>query len=152
MRTGRPRTPLIERVLAKVRVDASGCWLWLGSTNDQGYGVITLGGRHWRKVRVHRAVYEHFVDAIPEGLTLDHLCRVRNCVNPDHVEPVTRGENVLRGLTTSGENARKTHCINGHEFAPGNTYRRPGGKRECRICLLARSRRRFGKASQEAVA
>jgi hypothetical protein len=77
----------------------TGCWLWVGNKNDRGYGVVPLEG----KIRkAHRAVYESERGPIPEGLTLDHLCRIRCCVNPDHLEPVTAMENIRRGIAIHG--------------------------------------------------
>jgi transcriptional regulator with XRE-family HTH domain len=86
--------PIGERLAAKTEVDANGCWIWLGRINGFGYGEIKCGER---RLKAHRVSYEHHVGPIPEGLDLDHLCRVRPCVNPEHLEPVTRSENVRRG-------------------------------------------------------
>lgn len=104
------------------------CWLWMGHIHD-GYGRI--GGK-----AAHRVVYTIVKDDIPKGLQLDHLCRNRRCVNPDHLEPVTQRENILRGEGIAAINKRKTHCKNGHEFTPENTYIRGSrnGNRECMIC------------------
>lgn len=85
----------------------------------------------------HRIVYELLADPIPEGLTLDHLCRNRPCVNPAHMEPVTMGENSARGTGWAGRNSRKTQCVNGHEFALGNTYTNADGHRRCMTCRTA---------------
>lgn len=82
----------------------------------------------------HRLAYEFSKGLIPEGKTLDHLCRVRHCVNPDHLEPVSRGENVLRGVSPSAINARKTHCSKGHDYNEENTKYLRRGNRRCRIC------------------
>jgi hypothetical protein len=106
------------------------CWLWTGN-QTHGYGSIRVEGHH---LRVHRVVYEAMRGPIPEGLTIDHLCRVRNCVNPAHLEPVTAVENVMRGETITGINARKTHCVHGHPFDAENTRIRPDGSRACREC------------------
>lgn len=111
------------------------CWLWRGTVDGDGYG------RRWdpwaRKDRkAHRVAYEEIVGPIPTGLVIDHLCRVRNCVNPAHMEPVTREENIARGLASPN----KTHCINGHEFNEQNTYRR-GRRRHCRVCNRDAARR-----------
>ncbi len=106
------------------------CWVWDRGLDGYGYG--RMRGR-----RAHRVSYELHVGPIPEGLDLDHLCRVRNCVNPAHLEPVTRAENVLRGVSRPAENARKTHCIHGHALTPDNVYvppKRPG----MRYCLRCR--------------
>lgn len=95
------RRTLIERVMQKIDKRRDGCWLWLGKTQRDGYGVVWSGGtrKEGRELRVHRVMYEHFRGAIPDGLVLDHLCRVRNCVNPDHLDPVTLRENLDRGVS-----------------------------------------------------
>ena len=85
----------------------------------------------------HRVAYRLEVGPIPRGLVLDHLCRVRNCVRPDHLEPVTRGENVLRGETIPAANRAKTACKDGHDFDEENTYIAPNGHRGCRKCRAA---------------
>lgn len=80
-------------------VDASGCWLWLGAINSDGYGRMRDPRTSYgRMMQAHRFFYEQVRSPIPEGLQLDHLCRVRRCVNPEHLEPVTSRENVRRGL------------------------------------------------------
>ncbi len=110
----------------------SGCWLWLGKVADTGYGKASLAGR---EVYAHRLFYETHVGPILPGLTLDHLCRVRLCVNPAHMEPVTRAQNVLRGDGLAARNARKTHCKRGHPLDQANTYVARTGWRKCRACL-----------------
>ncbi len=82
-------------ILRRYEVDASGCWIWLGYVDIKGYARCKPTGRN--NVLAHRVLYEHYVGPIPDGLDLDHLCRVPSCVNPDHMEPVTRAENVRRG-------------------------------------------------------
>ena len=133
MEFGDPRLP--ERFWAKVSpVPNTGCWMWTGYCTPLGYG------KAWRHPRVwlaHRLAYHALVGAIPDGLELDHLCRAPGCVNPIHLEPVTHRENCLRGTGFSAANARKTHCIHGHEFSPTNTLRKKGGRRLCRICRRA---------------
>jgi hypothetical protein len=106
------------------------CWVW-GAALERGYGAFGIGKR---KVVAHRFAYELLVGAIPRSLTLDHLCRVRCCVNPAHLEPVTSVENVRRGESVSALNAVKTHCLRGHEFTVENTRIEPGGRRRCRAC------------------
>jgi hypothetical protein len=101
----------------KIRV-VDDCWLWTGHTTRDGYGVVK---RDRRDVRANRAAYELLVGSIPAGLTLDHLCRRRACVNPAHLEPVPIGENLRRGLSPSSLNARKTHCPKGHPYDAANT-------------------------------
>ena len=129
--TRKPRTTTEERFWA--RVDKSGtCWKWQGSSS-QGYGSFSADGR---TVRAHRYAYELTVGPIPHGLVLDHLCRVRSCVNPAHLEPVTNVENVLRGAGWAGTNSRKTHCVHGHEYTPENTVPIADGRR-CRTCIMA---------------
>jgi hypothetical protein len=109
------------------------CWLWTAGRNGDGYGHLRVAGPH---VKAHRFSYELLVDAIPDELQLDHLCRVRHCVNPDHLELVTSRENTLRGLTLAAWCAAKTHCPAGHAYSPENTrlYR---GARRCRTCRRA---------------
>lgn len=110
------------------------CWLWTGHINTSGYGQIRWGGP---KARAHRIAYELEVGPIPEGLELDHLCRVRHCVNPSHLEPVTRRVNVHRGEGGAGRNSRKTHCPRGHAYDYA-----VGGRRYCRTCRAVYDRAR----------
>ena len=133
----------INRVLKKIE-KTSGCWLWTGSIDGVGYGRI------WNGIKMtgaHRVVYELLVGPIPDGLQLDHLCRVRHCVNPSHLEPVTCRENLLRGVGVSAKAARQTHCIHGHELTEENIYRwgkRPNA-RYCKICIKIRNDRNTAK-------
>ena len=118
------------------------CWLWTGAINaNTGYGAfsVKLPNNKWNQRGAHRIAYAHWVGPIPVGLWLDHLCRVRRCVNPKHLEPVTPRENILRGEGSSADRARQTHCLRGHEFTPENTYR-PQGTRQCRECKRERDR------------
>ena len=117
---------------------STGCWVWGAATNG-GYGVFWFEGV---TVRAHRYAFERWVGPILDGLQLDHLCRVRCCVNPDHLEPVTSRENSLRGGGFAAVNAAKTHCVHGHEFTPENIYVPKSGGRECRACR-ATSRARY---------
>lgn len=126
---------LAERFERLYEVDESGCWLWRSKINQAGYGMIWGGIELGRELRAHRVAYELHVGPIPDGLTIDHLCRVRHCVNPDHLQAVTRGTNVLRGASGPAANARKTHCKRGHEFTPENTYVTKAGYRNCRACM-----------------
>src|SRR3990167_6386730 len=123
---------LSDRILGQSQPEPnSGCWLWTGADDGNGYGTLTVG-RVMRKAHLYS--YEAFVGPIPEGLQLDHLCRVRCCVNPDHLEPVTQRENILRGMGIAAVNARKTFCKHGHEFSAENTRVRKNGTRQCRAC------------------
>lgn len=106
-----------------------GCWLWTGYLDRGGYGFTRCAGKH---AHVHRFIYESLVGPVPLGLELDHLCRVRACANPAHLEPVDHRENVLRSpIGLAAINARKTHCKRGHPF---NAPTAAGRKRVCRPC------------------
>lgn len=136
----------LARFLAKICVNENGCWEWTASLMHNGYGQFSID-RQGRLVAAHRAAYEHWVSSIPVGLQLDHLCRNRKCVNPDHLEPVTQRENMLRGIGPAALAARATHCKRGHPFSPENTLRlRTRNERVCRTCkhIRAASLRRLG--------
>lgn len=138
------RRTMEERFEAKIDRSRGECWLWTGRLAPNGYGVFAPGPK---SRLVHRFSYEYFVGPIPEGLHIDHLCRVRHCVNPAHLEAVTQRENLRRGIGFPGENSRKTHCDHGHEFTPENTYVYPSnGKRKCRTCHRAHQRARWERS------
>lgn len=109
----------------------TGCWLWAGTANRRGYGRFT--GRD-RRMQAHRFAYELLIGPIPQGLELDHLCRVTCCVNPDHLEPVTHKVNVLRGLSPTADCAQRVSCPRGHPYDEQNTHWRRGGRRACKRC------------------
>jgi hypothetical protein len=114
------------------KVDTNDCWLFAGSINFYGYGVIFSDGK---VIVAHRAVYEHFIGLQPKELLCDHLCRVRSCINPDHIEMVDNATNILRGEAPSAKNARKTECLRGHPFDEENTCILATGSRRCRKCM-----------------
>lgn len=139
----KPR-PFIDRFAEKIALTDSGCIEWLAGTNGVGYGALRLGPEDGcRPVYVHRWSYEYHIGPIAEGLHLDHLCRNTRCINPDHLEPVTGGENVLRGLSSPAINARKSSCVRGHLLDGANLYVEPStGYRKCRECARMRDRAR----------
>jgi hypothetical protein len=120
--------PAVGRWQAFVQPDEAGCWRWQGSLNKHGYGRFTLAGR---QVFAHRFAYETFVGPIPSELEIDHLCRVRDCVNPDHLELVTHKEN--------GRRTRRRFCKRGHDLA--DAYYKPSGGRACRQCRRVAAKR-----------
>lgn len=126
------------RFWSKVRKTES-CWLWMGARNKDGHGNL------WVKPRVvyaHVFAYELLVGKVPNGLELDHLCRVPYCVNPAHLEAVTHRENVLRGVGTAAIHARKTHCKRGHLLAGDNIHKCYLPWRICKLCCKITAKRR----------
>lgn len=115
--------------------DMTGCWIWTGPLDTYGYGQARMTGR---TPIAHRVVYTDVVGAIPEGLELDHLCRVRACVNPAHLEPVTHRVNVLRGKGIAAVAADTKSCPQGHPYDGRNLLVFSDGKRRCRACRNAR--------------
>lgn len=109
----------------------SGCWLWDGASYSRGYAGLSYKGQHWI---AHRFSYELHKGTIPQGLHIDHLCRVRCCVNPNHLEAVTKLVNTMRGYSPHAIHARKTHCPKGHPFEGSNLYLTSKGHRVCRTC------------------
>lgn len=128
------RQPLLQRFEAKIQRNGSSCWMWIGTLGNHGYGVIGKGRRDEPVLLAHRLSYETYVGPIPDGMQLDHLCRNRRCVNPAHLQPVTRRINILRGESAPAKNARKTHCPRGHEYTPDNTFFTKTGSRLCCAC------------------
>jgi hypothetical protein len=131
-----------EDIEAKIKrytvIDGNGCWLWQRCLSVGGYARVG-GGRN-----LHRLSYEIFVGPIPDGLHIDHLCRVKTCVNPAHLEPVTRHENLLRSFSASGINHRKTHCLRGHDLSDAYICKTTRGRyqRTCKECIKIRAKRR----------
>jgi hypothetical protein len=136
-----PKLDVRDRFMEKVDKTET-CWLWRAFIEPKGYG-------RFRQKLAHRVSYEMHVGPIPDGLTLDHLCRVRHCVNPAHLEPVTAAENTRRG-----KEATKTHCKHGHLFDEANTIhivdRAKGGKRACRTCARAAKQRHYLRKKAQA--
>lgn len=144
--------PAIERFAEKIALVDSGCIEWIGGLNGVGYGQFYVGRNanpNTGKGYAHRWSFEHHVGPIPEGMHLDHLCRNRACVNPEHLEPVTIRENILRGVSRAAEHATKTHCPAGHPYEGSNLYVYPtSGIRRCRECGRLQSAARYRRAAQ----
>lgn len=140
-----PGAPLADRLAYRRTIDDSGCWLWKGARSAAGYGQITVAGR---RMYTHRASYELHVGAIADGMQLDHLCRVRHCFNPKHLEPVTNRDNTLRGecgRVNAERQLAKTACRSGHPYTEASVYLRHVGDRtyrDCRVCARERMRAR----------
>lgn len=122
---------------SRVVKQPDGCWLWTGARTSAGYGNVRFKGRYWS---AHRLSYSLGHGLPPDHLKMDHLCRVRLCVNPAHLEPVTDRVNILRGVGPSAFHAVKTHCPQGHEYDLLNTYVTSKGIRQCRECHRVRYR------------
>lgn len=135
-----------ERIRLRICEDDNGCWIWVGARSKQGYGNVSVGGRC---LRAHRVSYEVFRGPIPVGLQIDHLCRVRACVNPDHLEAVTQQENMRRGFGASARNARKNVCIRGHDLTGDNARIRATGWRYCGACHDERCAERHRRNREE---
>lgn len=134
------------------KVDAKGiCWEWTAARSKTGYGKFRLSGPQRRTKDAHRVAWEALVGPVPEGLELDHLCKMRHCVNPDHMEPVTHAENMRRGHHAPGGVAQsaRTHCPAGHPYDDTNTHRSAQG-RKCRACARARARAAYHRAKEAA--
>lgn len=128
---------LPEHIAAKFGAAENGCWEWHGARDKYGYGQAWWNGG---RVKAHRLVYELLVADIADGLQIDHLCRNRCCVNPQHLEPVTRRVNIQRGESPAGQHSRATHCPQGHPYHGDNLYVRPSNNgRECRTCRRAKT-------------
>ena len=108
-------------------IQSGDCWLWTAALDRDGYGRCRSG-------RAHRWAYEAMVGPIPDGLVIDHLCRVRACVNPSHLDPVPNRINLLRGMSLAAKNTAVTHCPQDHDYTEANTSYKANGARICRTC------------------
>jgi hypothetical protein len=134
--------PVELRWQSQVAIQAPGCWIWTGPVNVYGYGRFRVRDGRGLSEIAHRAVWQLIVGPIPNDLSLDHLCRVKRCVNPDHLEPVTHAENCRRGHSPGARARRDNRCKWGHEFTPENTLTDTRGHRICRTCNINNSRAR----------
>lgn len=135
------RGPAITRALNRALAGSNGCWIWDGALTSSGYGHIGIGNGRMRPA--HVVTYEHFRGPVPEGLELDHLCRVRRCFNPWHLEAVTHAENVRRGAATIHEKTgrcRKGHDLSIHGYVRNDRNGRMNC-RECRRLIRAKAKR-----------
>ena len=144
---GELRKKCIEdiRFWSKIEIkNSANCWNWKSTLNNKGYGRYWNGqlSKNGKKVMTyaHRMVYEKIIGKIPEGMTLDHLCRNPKCVNPSHLEPIPMKENILRGIGLTATNARKTICEKGHPLVK-SPYKSHHGGRICPICIKANRKR-----------
>lgn len=130
---GRDRTE--SRLLSKTEITSAGCWQWIGAKQPTGYGTLWNGSR---PEQAHRISYRHYRGDIPAGFDIDHLCRNRGCVNPDHLRAVPHRENMRVSDTVMGRNAAKLFCKRGHAFE-GDNLRIIKGTRQCRACMNIRA-------------
>jgi hypothetical protein len=146
-------TKLIQEAPCLAKGLSLPCWLWVGAINRGGYGHMSVKYEDgWRVRTVHRVAFRILIGPIPEGLELDHLCRVRRCCNPWHLEPVTKTVNIRRGLApvTSGRWLRdRTHCPKGHPYNEENTRVSSSGRRHCRTCDRDRAKRNRAKTAAQ---
>lgn len=134
-----------DQLHPNIETTEGGCWAWTGHINEAGYGdYIWFDGRRWL---AHRLSYVTYVGDIPEGLEIDHRCRNRRCVNPDHLEAVTSRENVLRAWAFYSRDL----CKRGHLYTEGNLYINGKGQRRCRACVRAYNARKYAAKKLQAV-
>lgn len=143
-----PKLP--ERFWKKVSPEPnSGCWLWIGACDKTGYGRIVAARPNRVSMAAHRMSYEALIGKFDKSLDIDHLCRVRCCVNPDHLEPVTRQENLRRGTKPRHPNCDKTHCPQGHPYEGDNLFV-DRGKRHCMTCKR-KYQREYARAKRKRI-
>ena len=139
---GRKRLDPIKNFFSKIKKTKTRCWEWTAKISKKtGYGIYSIY-EHPRRIYylAHRFSYIFHKGIIQKGKVIDHLCKNRLCVNPNHLEAVSLRENILRGNGFAATNHKKKHCLKGHEFTKQNTYITPDGRRQCRKCLNARSK------------
>lgn len=145
----------IQRFMAHLRLTPDGCWVWTGSRNSHGYGIVTIRGERWL---AHRVAYMLFVGPPRPGLVIHHDCSNPSCCNPYHLEAVPQAENVRRGNIRRGDNhhmRRLTHCKHGHPYSGANlVWRNVGGRlqRKCRTCMTETARRYRARAAARELA
>lgn len=147
--------PAVDRFWAKVRkLGESACWIWTARKDRKGYGQFRVGSKRdgtRRLIFAHQFSFELAGGLIGEGQVVDHVCRNPSCVNPGHLQTITRRKNWENGISPAAINARKTHCINGHPLFGDNLYVEPGGARHCRTCraeITARQKIRIHAVSK----
>ncbi|GAP46906.1 HNH endonuclease signature motif containing protein [Streptomyces azureus] len=137
--------PELDRLWPRVTQSESGCWIWTGRRFKAGYGAFDL---NQKAMYAHRIMYMIFIGEIPQGAHLDHLCRVRECCNPQHLQAVTCHENIMRSpIAPAAVNADKTHCKRGHPLSGDNLEVREDGGRRCRTCAITSARQRYATAT-----
>lgn len=143
-----PAEIMQQRIKRNIAIDDNGCWIWQRRVSPNGYGLAWLSTSYAKGMNTsaHRVSYLAFKGAIPEGYHIDHLCKVRACVNPEHLEAVTPRENVRRSNAKYKSLMARTHCPKGHEYTPENTYtaktKHGGISRSCATCSKQSSRHR----------
>jgi hypothetical protein len=137
---------LLRRFWMKVSVRPWDCWEWAASVRKDGYGRFLLNGE---ATLAHLVAYRCLVGPIPADLALDHLCRNRRCVNPEHLEPVTDKVNILRGNAPAAINSRKTHCQRGHPLKGDNLGVDSTGRRRCKKCKIESDKKRYWRLKEE---
>lgn len=131
----------MDRLWSKAEATPNGCWNWTSCLDRHGYGSVRYQGA---TRLAHRVAYVVTHGEIPKGLTIDHICRNRQCINPAHLEVASNTENMLRGMSPAARCARSQICVAGHPFSVENTYVH-NGKRWCRKCAAARSRAYYAR-------